>query len=71
MPDLEDVFGIDDGYVSNDSEEEAHRLDSSRLAGAQNGTSGRLAVRHAIEARREQRRIARDLDSIECELDDF
>ena len=68
MPELEDVLEIEDGYVSGDSEEEEHRLDSSRDA---SGRTNRLAIRHAIEARREQRRIARDLDSIEFELDDF
>lgn len=71
MPELEDVFEIDDGYVSGDSEEEEHRLDSSRDASTRNGSSNRLAIRHAIEARREQRRIARDLDSIEHELDNL
>ncbi len=71
MPELEDVFEIDDGYVGSDSEAEVHRLNSSRDANARNGSSNRLAVRHAIEARREQRRIARDLDSIEFELDNF
>lgn len=71
MPELEDVFEIDGGYASGGSEEEVHRLDSGREASTRNGSSNRFEIRRAIEARREQRRIARDLDSIECELDDF
>lgn len=71
MPELEDVFEIDDGYASGDSEEDEDSLGSRRELGVRNGTSNRLAIRHAIEARREQKRIARDLDSIEFDIDDY
>ena len=70
MPDIEDVFEMDDGFVG-DSEDVGASLDTNGRAGDRNGNLNRLAVRHAIEARRERKRIARDLDAIEFDIDDF
>ena len=70
MPELEDVYEMDDGF-SGDSEDIGAALDSNGRKEDRNGCLNRLAIRHAIEARREQKRIARDLDAIDSDIDDF
>ncbi|MCY4276568.1 MAG: hypothetical protein OXE81_01855 [Gammaproteobacteria bacterium] len=73
MPELEDVFEMDDGLIG-DPEDLGESLDAKGHAGNRadrNGCLNRLAIRHAIEAKREQKRIARDLDTFDFDIDDF
>ena len=73
MPELDDVFAMDDGFIG-DPEDLGESPMTNGHAGDRddrNGCLNRLAIRHAIEARREQKRIARDLDAIDFDIDDF
>jgi len=73
MPELEDVFEMDDSLVGY-PEDAGESLDANGQVddrAARNGALNRLAVRRAIEAEREKKRIARDLDAIDFDIDDF
>ena len=69
MPQIEDVIEMDDGFIG-DSEDVGASFDTNGSSDDRNGCLNRLAIRHAIEARREQRRMARDLDAFEYDIDD-
>ena len=68
MPDIEDVYKLEDGFPGGDAEE-LESTDSGTQPVEPNGNLNRLEIRHAIEARHEERRIARELDSLDFEMD--
>ena len=68
MPDIEDVYKLEDRFPGGDAEE-LESTDSGTQPVEPNGGLNRLEIRHAIEARHEERRIARELDSLDFEMD--
>ncbi len=68
MPDIEDVYKLEDGFPGGDAEE-LKPPDYGADSVEPNGNPNCLEIRHAIEARREERRIARELDSLDFEMD--
>ena len=68
MPDIEDIYELEDGFRGGGGE-----VLESTGSGSEpvepNGNLNRLEIRHAIEARHEERRIARELDSLDFEMD--
>lgn len=68
MPGIEDVYELDDSFPNGDGEEVDTHV-SNKDSDNTDGNLNRLEVRHAIEARREERRIARELDSLEFAMD--
>ncbi len=69
MPQLESEFELDDCYLEGDSDGEPVLRESNREALLRNGAKRNREIRHAIEARREQKRIDRDLDAFLLETD--
>ena len=68
MPGIEDVYELEDGFPGVDREELVSP-DPGRASVTTNDGLNRFEIRHAIEARREERRIARELDSLEFTMD--
>ena len=68
MPDIEVVYEFDDGFRNADADE-LESIEPTKVPANAKGCLNRLAIRHAIEARREERRLERELDSIEFDLD--
>lgn len=68
MPDIEAVYELEDGFGNADADE-FEPVEPSKVSANANGGMNRLEIRHAIEARREERRLARELDSIEFDMD--